>query len=80
MVQILQECRTQDTHFTCHKATIEGKDVCCKGFYDNQPPTNLMRIAQRMRMVKFIEIDNMASAKTKAHHGEDDGMFEPEEG
>ena len=54
MVQILNECRQQDTHFQCHKGTIEGKDICCKGFYDTQT-TNLLRIAQRLNAVRFVE-------------------------
>lgn len=51
---ILNGCRKSDTHFICHKATIEGKDICCKGFYDNQT-SNLIRISQRMNMVKFVD-------------------------
>ena len=54
MVQIIKECRQQDTHFQCHKGTIAGKDICCKGFYDTQT-TNLIRIAQRLNMVRFVE-------------------------
>ena len=51
---ILNDCRKSDTHFICHKATIEGKDICCKAFYDNQT-SNLIRISQRMNMVKFVD-------------------------
>jgi len=47
---ILNGCRKNDNHFICHKATIEGKDVCCKGFYDTQT-SNLIRIMQRLNAV-----------------------------
>lgn len=52
--QILNDCRITDSHFQCHKATIEGKDVCCKGFYEKQS-SNLIRIAQRLNAVRFVE-------------------------
>ena len=50
---ILNGCKKNDNHFICHKATIEGKDICCKGFYDSQT-CNLMRIAQRLDAVEFV--------------------------
>ena len=51
---ILNDCRKEDNHFICHKATIEGDDICCKGFYDSQT-SNMMRISQRMGMVEFVD-------------------------
>lgn len=54
MTQILKECRQQDTYFQCHKGTIAGKDICCRGFYDTQT-SQLMRIAQRLDAVRFVE-------------------------
>ena len=51
---ILNECRKNDNHFTCHKATINNEDVCCKGFYDSQT-SNMIRISQRMNMVEFVD-------------------------
>lgn len=54
MKEILTGCRRSDTYFQCHKATIEGKDVCCRGFYDNQT-SNLIRIAQRLNAVQFVD-------------------------
>ena len=51
---ILNDCRKSDNHFTCHKATIENKDICCKGFYDSQT-SNMIRISQRLNMVEFVD-------------------------
>lgn len=52
---ILAECKRKDAHFICHKASIAGgKDVCCRGFYDTQS-TNMIRIAERLRMVEFVQ-------------------------
>ena len=51
---ILSDCRQNDNHFTCHKATIEKEDICCKGFYDSQT-SNMIRISQRLNMVEFVD-------------------------
>lgn len=67
--EILRECQQNDTHFTCHKATIAGRDVCCKGFYETRT-SRLIRIAQRLNMVRFVnpttgrpsEADNRTSS------------------
>ncbi len=50
---ILNGCRKNDSYFICHKATIEGEDICCKGFYDTQT-SNLIRIMQRLGAVEFV--------------------------
>jgi len=58
MRQVLAECRRTDTFFVCHKSSMagEGKDVCCRGFYDRNPgASNLMRIAGRLGAVEFVE-------------------------
>lgn len=54
MKQILQECASKDTHFACHKGTIAGKDICCRGFYDSGLTSNMMRISKRMGWVRFV--------------------------
>jgi hypothetical protein len=60
MAQLLKECCRDDTHFICHKATIEGKEACCRAFYDQNPgATNLMRIAGRLNAVEFVTIDDL---------------------
>jgi hypothetical protein len=58
--QVLNEAAAHDSHFVCHKFSIaEGMDsqVCCRGFYDRDPAaTNLMRIAERLGVVEFVEL------------------------
>lgn len=54
--EIIQTCAVEQSHFICHKATMEGKDVCCKTFYDKLGHVSQMvRIAQRLNMVQFID-------------------------
>lgn len=51
--EILNGCAENDNHFICHKASIEGKDICCKGFYDSFS-SNMIRVAGRLNMIKFV--------------------------
>ena len=51
--EILKGCRESDNHFICHKASIEGKDVCCRSFFDTQT-SNLMSIAGRLNAIEFV--------------------------
>lgn len=54
--ELLRTCKDQDCHFICHKSTINGEEVCCRAFYDANPcATNLMRIAERLGVVKFTD-------------------------
>jgi hypothetical protein len=49
--EVLSECQKKDTHFICHKT----EDTCCRGFYDTRT-SQLIRIAQRLNMVKFVAV------------------------
>ncbi len=51
--QILSDCRQNDTHFICHKASMSGDDICCNGFYESQT-TNMIRISQRMGWIELV--------------------------
>ncbi len=51
---ILDDCVQHDTHFVCHEGTIEGEDICCRAFY-NKHSTNMLRISQRLHMIKFVD-------------------------
>ena len=50
---LLKEIQKDDTHFICHKATIEKKEIVCRGFYE-QRTSQMIRIAQRLNMVEFV--------------------------
>ena len=52
--EILNGCRENNNHFTCHKATIDGEDICCAGFYKSQT-SNMIRIAQRLNAIELVE-------------------------
>ena len=52
--QLLSDLRKSDGHFICHKATINGEDTCCSGFYESTS-TNMIRISQRLGVVQFVD-------------------------
>lgn len=56
--QIIKEIGRKDATFTCHKHTIEGRDVQCRGDYDRDPKrTPAMRLALAFGFVRFIDED-----------------------
>lgn len=56
---IIKGCIQNQTHFQCHKATIEGKDILCKAFYDKLGHhSQLVRIAKRLNAIEFVEQPN----------------------
>lgn len=52
--QLLSDIEKSDAHFTCHKATIDNKDIVCRGFYENKT-SNMIRISQRLGVIKFVD-------------------------
>lgn len=56
--EILKECKQGDSHFLCHKGSIAGEEICCRGFYEKKT-TNLIRIAERMNRVIWIDPDTI---------------------
>lgn len=54
MAQLIQDCRERDTYFVCHKASIAGHEVCCRGFYDTQD-AKLIRFAKYFNMIEFVD-------------------------
>jgi hypothetical protein len=53
--QILTETRQQDCAFFCHKGTIAGRDIACRGHYDATGGGQLARIASGIGAITFID-------------------------
>lgn len=54
--QILNDCAKEQNYFVCHKASIEEKEIVCSTFYKTLGyKSQMVRIAQRLNMVEFIE-------------------------
>ena len=57
--EIIQGCIQSQEYFICHKASMNNEDVCCKAFYDTMGGySQLIRIAQRMGAVEFVDLED----------------------
>lgn len=59
--QILKECAENDLHFICHKATMLGRDVGCRGHYDSTPG-KLARFSDWLGITKYVRLDGEMEA------------------
>lgn len=47
--------------FKGHRICHHSKDVCCRGFWERHKDKFAMgQIAQRLRMVEFVDVDTLA--------------------
>lgn len=54
--QIIEGCKRDQTHFICHKATMEGKEVICKTFFDQLGHySQMIRICERINAIEFVD-------------------------
>ena len=54
--QIIKGCVRDQTHFICHKASINGENIVCKSFFDNLGHNSqLIRIAERLNAIELVE-------------------------
>ena len=55
--EIIKDCAESQTHFICHKATMNGdEEVVCKKFFDTIGyKSQMVRIAQRLNALEFVE-------------------------
>jgi hypothetical protein len=59
--EILREITQRDSHFICHKATIEGLKVACRGDWDQRACGQLGRIMGRLNAVEFVDEASLTS-------------------
>lgn len=63
--EIIREIARKDNHFICHKASMVGRDVACRGDWDQRGCGQIGRIAGRLGMVQFLteaELENDTGA------------------
>lgn len=51
---VLESCRRTGSYFLCHKATIHGRAVVCRGFFDAEP-NQACQVAERLGLVEFVD-------------------------
>lgn len=56
---IIRDCTQlgNEKHFVCHKASLKGDSVCCRGFWDKYKNNfQLGQVAQRLNLVEEVEV------------------------
>ena len=52
--EILRKIRREDSFFVCHKASIAGVKIACRGDRDQNGCGQLGRIMGRLRAIEFV--------------------------
>lgn len=53
---IIKSCAQNQTHFICHKASMNDQDICCKTFFDKLGHLSKnIQFAKWLNVVKFVD-------------------------
>lgn len=53
--QIIRETAQKDCSFICHKATIKGQEVACRGHYDTTGGGKVARFAKWLGVIELVD-------------------------
>lgn len=67
--QIIREITRKDCHFICHKASIAGQDVACRGDFDQRGCGQLGRIMGRLGAIEFVKEDSLSRSPQESDNG-----------
>jgi hypothetical protein len=57
--QLLEEIKEKQSYFVCHKASMNNEEIVCKKFFDELGhQSQMIRIAERLNAVQFVEQKN----------------------
>lgn len=55
--ELVEQCLQEDKYFECHKGTIVGEHLVCRGFWNKHKNDVLpLRLAQMFELVEYVEI------------------------
>lgn len=55
--EVVQEALSSDSWFECHKGTLQGQSIVCRGFWNKYKKDSLAtRLALMLNMYEFVEI------------------------
>ena len=64
---LLKEIREKQSYFVCHKASMKGEEIVCKTFFDKLGhQSQMIRIAERLKAIQFVEQNNNEKLKSYA--------------
>ena len=53
---LLNEIKEKQSYFVCHKASMNGEEIVCRKFFDKLGhQSQMIRIAERLNVVQFVE-------------------------
>jgi hypothetical protein len=55
--EILKDCKENNNHFQCHKATIKGVNATCRAFYDKCTNPVISAMLENIGEVDFVDIN-----------------------
>lgn len=61
--EILRKINREDGRFICHKASIAGQEIYCRGDWDQRGCGQLGRIAGRLNAVEFVDEASLQPAE-----------------
>lgn len=53
--EIIRDCRARNIHFTCHKGSLLGENIHCRGVHDRYPSLSY-RFARAFD-IEIVELD-----------------------
>ncbi len=54
--ELLADCKDNNNHFQCHKATIAGKHATCHAFYKQCTNSAISDMMEAAGLVDFVDI------------------------
>ena len=64
---LLNEIAEKQSYFVCHKASMNGEEIVCKTFFDKLGhQSQMIRIAERLNAVQFVEQKNTEKLRSYA--------------
>jgi len=54
--ELMRQCRDDDVKFICHKASIAGRNVACRGVHDKIGPCRAARMAKAFG-IPIVEVE-----------------------
>lgn len=62
--ELLDSIMHEESHFVCHKATINGEDVCCRGWFEEHGrDVNKIRIFERIGCIEYVDVEPKEDSK-----------------
>lgn len=64
---LLKEIEEKQSYFVCHKASMNNEEIVCKKFFDELGyQSQMIRIAERLNAVQFVEQKNNEKLRSYA--------------